>query len=253
MKKIFFAGMFITVIAAIIFIYGGENNFLVRGVREVFAPVMSRASEIQYNVKLSLLSAEELQKENEVLKKEITSRKDIYRYKQEVDRLESLLGLKNLLEEHTKTVAAKVISCKKADAIVINKGKNNGIKEGDAVVSTGGVVGRIADLGENYAVVSTILSPQSAVSVKNVRTGKPSVTEGDNALLDTGLCMMSFIEGPESVNAGDRLETSGGVVFPEGFMVGTVKEVGYDNSVTYATVSPAVDISQLYEVLVICR
>ena len=126
----------------------------------------------------------------------------------------------------------------------------DGINKGDAVISTAGAVGKVTEVGDDYSVVSTLLNPQVAVSVRIIRTGKPAVIEGDHK---TELCKMTFIEGPDSVNPGDFLETTGGVVFPEGVLVGQVKEVMYENAVAYATVSPVTDISALFEVLVICR
>ncbi len=253
MKKVIVSGAVITALSLLIYAFQGENNFLVNGVREAFSPCLTMASQIKYNLKLNSLSKEKLQAENEILKREIMSYKDSYRYKQEVERLEALLSTKKALENYAETVAAKVISCKKTDSIIINKGKNSGIKKGDAVIAINGVVGRVTDTGDEYSVVSTLSSPDVAVSVRIVRTGKPAVTEGDGELSKTGLCKMTFIEGPDSVNSGDFIETWGGVVFPEGVPVGRVKEVMYENSVAYATVTPVTAVSGLFEVLVICR
>ena len=253
MKKVFvFAGL-VTLLVAAIYLTGGENNILVNNTREVFSPVISKAAIIEQNIKLSLISTHDLQKENEILKKEITSQIDLYSYKREIERLESLLGLRAAMGEKGETLAAKVISCTKPDSIIINKGKENGINTGDAVISINGVVGRVSKAGDKYSVVATILNPQSAVSVRAVRTGKPAVVEGNLELLNSGLCKMSFIESSENIAAGDYLETNGGIVFPERIPVGVVREVKHENSLVYATVSPAVDFSKLFEVLVICK
>lgn len=253
MKKIFVSAALITILVVAIYLISGENNFLVNGAREVFSPVISKAITIEQNIKMSLTSTHDLQKENEILKKEITGYANLYSYRQEIERLEALLELRNTMEYAGETTVAKVISCSKPDTIIINKGGSSGISVGDAVISTQGVVGRVCEVGDKYAVVATILNTQSAVSVRAVRTGKPAVVEGNIELLNSKLCKMSFIEGAESIAIGDYLETNGGIVFPEGIPVGVVREVGHENSLVYATISPVVDFSKLYEVLVICR
>ena len=249
MKKIVISGALITVLVVVIYLMQGENNFLVSNAREVFSPLISKAATVEQNIKTSLISTEKLQKENEILKKEITSYTDLYEYKREISRLQMLLGLKDYMEDNFQTVAAKVISCAKPDSLIINKGKDSGIKPGDAVVSINGIVGRVNQVGNKYSVVATLLNSQSAVSVRSVRTGNPAIVEGENL----NHCRMSFIENPEGITSGDYLETNGGIVFPEGIPVGIVKEVTLENSLIHATVLPAVDFSKLFEVLVICK
>ena len=166
MKKVsVFAGL-VTLVVAAIYLTGGENNILVNNTREVFSPVISKAAIIEQNIKLSLISTHDLQRENEVLKKEITSQIDLYSYKCEIERLESLLGLRAAMGEKGETLAAKVISCTKSDSIIINKGKDSGINEGDTVLSINGVVGRVSQAGDKYSVVATILNPQSGEFVE---------------------------------------------------------------------------------------
>lgn len=249
MKKIFISGVLITVLIGAVYMAQGENNFLVNNAREVFSPAISKAATIEQNIKTSLLSAQQLQKENEILKKEIITRSDLYEYKREIERLQILVGLKNAMEESGNTVSAKVISSAKPDNIIINRGKDSGIKEGDVVLSINGVVGRVSRSGDKFSVVATVLNSRSAVSVRTVRSGIPAIVEGENK----GLCKMNFIENADSIAAGDYLETNGGIVFPEGIPVGVVKEVKHENSITYATVAPVVDFTKLFEVLVVCR
>ncbi len=249
LKKTLISAILITFLVGAVYLAGGENNFLVSNAREVFSPAISKAIAIEQNIKTSLTSTQKLQKENEILKKEVITRVDLDEYRRQIERLEILVGLKNAMEEKGNTVAAKVISCAKSDSIIINRGKDSGINVGDVVLSINGVVGRVSQTGDKFSVVATILNSQSAVSVRAVRTGKPAIVEGEGL----EFCKMNFIESAESIATGDYLETNGGVVFPEGIPVGVVKEVKHENSITYAIVSPAVDFSKLFEVLVVCR
>ena len=249
MKKIFISGVLITIVVLAIYLTQGENNFLISNAIEVFSPAISKAATIEQNIKTSLASAKELKKENEILKKEIISHGDLYEYRREIERLEILVGLKDAMAENGKTVAAKVISCAKPHSIIINKGKDSGIKEGDVVLSINGIVGRVSRTGDKFSVVATILNSQSAVSVRAVRTGMPAIVEGE----DETFCKMNFVESAENIAVNDYLETNGGIVFPEGIPVGVVKEVKRENSLTYAVVSPAVNFSELFEVLVVCK
>ena len=249
LRKTIVSAVLLTVFITSIYVAQGENNFLVSSAREVFSPAISKAAEIEQNIRTSLTSVQQLQKENELLKKEIISYGDLYEYRREIERLEMLVGLKKAMEENGDTVSATVISSAKSDSIIINKGKDSGIKVGDVVLSINGVVGRVSQTGDKFSVVATILNSESAVSVRTVRTGAPAIVEGDGA----DFCKMNFVDNAESIAAGDYLETNGGIVFPEGIPVGVIKEVKRENSLTYAMVSSAVNFSELFEVLVICR
>lgn len=198
--------------------------------------------------------------ENEKLIRQINElsreTRDAAQLREENERLQALLDLQNNTEGYS-TVAASVIAYSANnwyDTIEINKGLIHGLDVGNAVITPDGVVGRITDVGLNWATVSTVLNPDNAMGVKIGRTGDAAVVEGDEEIYSQGLCKMTFIDKGASIIVGDLLETSGsGGIYPAGLLVGAIREINSDNTgmLNYATVEPSVDFSRLYEVLVI--
>ncbi len=198
--------------------------------------------------------------ENERLVREINDinrqSRDSAQLREENERLQALLELKNNIEGYS-TVAASVIAYSDSnwyDTIEINKGLMHGLSVGNAVLTPDGIVGKITDIGLNWATVSTVLNPDNAMGVKIARTGDAAVVEGDGTLYSSGLCKMTFIDKGANIIVGDLLETSGsGGIYPAGILVGAIREINSDNTgmLNYATVEPLVNFSRLYEVLVI--
>lgn len=238
----------------------GDNNFLVSGMRTVFSPVLTLISGTAHKIKetqIYFTSIKSYKEQNDALAKENAELKlsalSSSEYKAENERLSKLLELQG--EMKFTTVAAKVVSYEPNnwyDTIVINKGTWSGIEVGDAVVAPGGIVGKVTETGAGYSIISTILSSENSVAVKARRCGLLSVVEGDTALSKQKMCRMSFIENTNEIKLGDVLETTGaGGVYPEGITVGTVKELKAENSIPYAVVEPSVNLTELYEVMVI--
>lgn len=254
-KKSVLAAVFITGVVILIFVILGSNNFAVSAVKTIFSPVLSLTAGVADTVgefKDYLIEMQVYREENERLTEELNavnrSNRDIAELKAENERLSQLLDLKSSLKY--VSVAARVVSYEPNnwyDTLVINKGTNDGVKVGAAVISSGGIVGKVTDAGIGWARISSLLNDENAVGVRIIRTGELAVVEGDTELSTQKYCKLSFFDG--TLAAGDALETTGEAgVYPEGIMVGTVIKVENEE---YAVVEPAVDFEDLYEVLVI--
>jgi rod shape-determining protein MreC len=239
------------------------SNPVSNAVRTVTAPIENGFAFISNKISETVQFVWEMDSykyENEKLVREINElsreTRDASQLREENERLQALLELKNNTEGYS-TVAASVIAYSKNnwyDTIEINKGLMHGLDVGNAVITPDGVVGRITDIGLNWATVSTVLNYDNAMGVKIGRTGDAAVVEGDEELCTSGFCKMTFIDKGASIIVGDLLETSGsGGVYPAGILVGAIREIDSDNTgmLNYATVEPSVDFSRLYEVLVI--
>lgn len=182
--------------------------------------------------------------------------RDAAGYREENEYLKELLELKENIKDYT-SLAASVIGCSNDGTysrIEINKGSLNGVSVGNCVVANDGAVGTVTAVGPNWATVSTIMNPDSAIGIRVTRTGGAGIAEGDAELAESGLCKMSFLDKNSNITVGDLLQTSGsGGVYPSGFMVGKVREIRSDNSgaLEYAAIEPSVDFAELYGVLVI--
>lgn len=196
---------------------------------------------------------EELTEENTELK---AINRDVTQYREENERLRELLELKQSMSDYS-TVAGEVIGYSENnqyDKIELNKGIANGIAEGNTVIASGGVVGRVTEVGQNWCVVTTIISADNAMGIKITRTGDAVVLEGDKELMSSGKCKMTFVNSDTNIVAGDLVETSGSAgIYPAGLRVGFVKVINSDNmgQVNYAEIEPSVKFDRLHEVLII--
>lgn len=137
----------------------------------------------------------------------------------------------------------------------INQGSSTGLSLNDPVITSVGLIGRVTDIAPNYAKVSTILSSQVNVGVYTMRTKATGVIENSTSTAEQGLCLMSQILKDADVDPGDVIVTAGqSGLFPEGIIVGTVKEVYDDpNGLSkHALIEPAEDcfaITTVYAVV----
>ena len=196
---------------------------------------------------------EALEAENLQLKQQ---NRDTATYREENERLQELLDLKDSIADYS-TVAARVISYSANnwyETIEINKGSMSGLSEGNAVITSDGVVGKITETGPNYSIVTTILDSSSAVGIRVSRTGGSGLVEGDSELAANNQCKLSFLDRSTPIIVGDVVETSGsGGIYPPGFIIGSIISVSADSTgnLKYAVIDPAVDFGNLHEVLVI--
>lgn len=161
------------------------------------------------------------------------------RYKQTLleAQLQKLLAIRNenlhlreLLSAsshaNARTMAAQILAVDAGNArqiLVINKGKRDGIFTGQPVLDAKGVVGQIIDVGIMTSTVLLISDGQSAVPVRNSRTGEHSILVGSNNISQLSLVNLSKTS---PILVGDILVTSGlGRRYPEGYPVGQVAKV----------------------------
>lgn len=196
---------------------------------------------------------ENLKRRNIELEKANRSREE---YINENKRLKELLDLREGMQ-NTKTVTARVVSYEPNswyDTVTINKGSNSNIKVDDAVITGLGLVGKVTEVGKNWARVSTILNIGNSVGAKLSRTGDLGIISGDAVLAENKKCKLEYLSNEKNVITGDVLLTSGfGGVYPSDLMIGRIDKIISDSSgnMEYATVTPSVDFSALYEVLVV--
>lgn len=114
-------------------------------------------------------------------------------------------------------------------SIVIDKGTNNGVADGMAVVDASGLIGIVDSVQSNYADVLLLVDRSSNVGV-NIITSSGYV----GAIVSGAGSLNSFSVsgvGPDSsIRIGDLVVTSGqfGAIFPANIPVGIVKNASYD-------------------------
>ncbi len=141
----------------------------------------------------------------------------------ENDRLRDLLNFK----QQTKMVvtSAQVIGRDLVidhNTITINKGTRDGIKAGQAVITTGGVLGYIFKPEPFTAHVMLITDRYAVVDGIVQRTRAHGIVEGKS---QNG-CALKYVERTEDVKEGDLVVTGGlDNIFPKGFPVAIVESV----------------------------
>jgi rod shape-determining protein MreC len=123
-------------------------------------------------------------------------------------------------------ISAKVVNnsvSRFTNFITINKGSDEGIESGMAVISPQGVVGKVKMTSKHFSVITSILNIDLMVSGVMKRTGYFGTIQWDGG--DPDYTKLNFIPRHVQPIAGDTIVTSGySGVFPEGIMIGTISD-----------------------------
>lgn len=107
--------------------------------------------------------------------------------------------------------------------IIINKGKNDGVKPDMGVLSQQGIVGVVRDASANYAIIQPILNPHSRFSCKIQGSNADGILVWEGG--DFRYAKLTQYPKYEKIAVGDTIITSGfSDFFPEGIKVGTVED-----------------------------
>ena len=164
-------------------------------------------------------------------------------------RLKDILDFKN--EIPYAAIPAEVIGrdpTNWSNSLIIDKGAVQGIKQGKAVISMRGLVGRVLELGRYSSRILLITDPNSKVGTVIQRNRQGGILVGR----PDGRCKMIYIALDSDVAKGDKVITAGfGSIFPRGILIGDVVAVGKEPGrlYKYAIVRPAQDMTKLEEVL----
>ena len=134
--------------------------------------------------------------------------------------------------------------------LIIDSGSQQGIEKGMPVVTERGLVGRITDVGSNWAKVMLIIDPSSSVNALIQTSRATGVVEGQVG----GSLVMKYLPQGETINVNDIVLTSGlGGNFPQKLIIGQVTAVHQRDIEMFqqADIRPTVDFNNLEIVLVI--
>ena len=170
------------------------------------------------------LSAENdrLRLENERLTNELARAREIAAQGQQAQELQQVRSQ----FEGYQFLDAGVISRDASNVralIAIDAGRSDGVREGMIVISEGSsLVGRVSRALDDYAWVTLITDPKSAVSARVQESRAEGVVAGNYS----GELTMEFVGQGAVVKEGDFVITSGvGGGYPAGFVIGRVSSV----------------------------
>ncbi|MDH3720925.1 MAG: rod shape-determining protein MreC [Desulfobacteraceae bacterium] len=166
-------------------------------------------------------------------------------------RLRNLLNFKKTITD--RVLSAEVIGKDPSPwfkTVLIDKGENDGVETGMAVVVPKGIAGQVTDVSANYSKVLLIIDHNSAVDALVQNDRARGIIQGDAA----GQCLFKYVLRKHDIKIGDIVVSSGlDGVFPKGLAVGYVSAVFKPKSGIFqdVTVSPYVDFEKLEEVLIV--
>jgi rod shape-determining protein MreC len=139
-----------------------------------------------------------------------------------------------------------------ANYLTIHRGFAQQVRPNMGVMGPQGIVGRVVNVSENFAVVMSLLNGQSNVVVKLKNGGERGTISWDG--ISPLLLTLKDIPKSAKVGKGDTVLTSQiSSLFPANIMVGTVYEIVPDNSSNFYTlkVRPSTNFSNIEYVYVI--
>ena len=118
--------------------------------------------------------------------------------------------------------------------LLIDKGRKDGIKKDMGVISANGIVGKIANVSENYASVISMLHPYSVISARF--TENQHLANVCWETTDYRFGTVKDIPLHLFPQKGDTLVTSGfSNIYPADIMIGTIEEMMDNNSKDFNT------------------
>jgi rod shape-determining protein MreC len=155
--------------------------------------------------------------------------------RQENKRLRDLLGATRGKLYHFQFAEMKQVALDPfSHKVWIDRGEEEGVVVGQAVIDGKGIVGQVEDVHRHFSSVRLISDPDHALPVQVNRTGLRTVAYGSG---ETSHLLMPNVPLQADVSPGDVIVTSGlGDRFPAGFPVGEVERVERDSGETFATV-----------------
>lgn len=179
--------------------------------------------------------------------------------KYELSNLRELFKLDEQYAQYDK-VGARIIARDSGNwfhSFVIDKGSKDGLTLDMNVMAGSGLVGRIVDIGPNWAKVISIIDDNSKVSGEVLSTSDKLIVFGDLELMKKGkIHFEQLIDSSKKVQVGDKIVTSNiSDKYLPGISIGYITEIETDaNNLTKSGyLTPVVDFEHLKEVLVILQ
>jgi rod shape-determining protein MreC len=142
------------------------------------------------------------------------------------------IRLRNVLEldkawQSMERATAPVISKAPSNykwAVIIGKGRADGIRQNMAVIDPEGLVGKVIQAERSQATVLLLIDPDAAAGARVEDARDTGVVRGNGA---SEYLSLEFVAADADVSIGDEIITSGydGGVFPPGIPIGLVAEV----------------------------
>ena len=218
--------------------------------------IVSLPIELSRELSTSVVTRKALLEENERLREEqLAMNFKLQRYsvlEEENKRLRELLESSIDLKE--KVLVAELVEVEMEpfkQQIVINKGNNDGVYDGQPVVDAGGIMGQIIHVGPFSSTVLLITDPSHALPVQLNRNGLRAIAVGTGR---DHVLVLEHLPTNADIKEGDLIVSSGlGRRFPRGYPVGIVSRIELEPGEPFANIKvmPSAKPGQSREVLLV--
>jgi rod shape-determining protein MreC len=170
----------------------------------------------------------------------------------ENNRMRALLGSAERVQE--KVLIAEIIGVDpdpNRSRIIVDKGSNDNVKIGQAVIDDRGLVGQVVALTLGTSTILLISDQTQAVPVRTLRGGLQIIVEGGGKKANL---VGRHVPNTADLQVGDSLVTSGlGQVFPSGYPVAVVSQFEPSPGNPFAMISavPSARLSSRSHVLIL--
>lgn len=238
----------------------GVSSAFQKSLRSITNPIRSSVNAVIHPVGSVVSGAfnySSLKKSNDSLKSEIETLKNqnllANKYQQEVQALTQLEHIP--FAQGLSSVAAQVDNYSPSNtqlSIDLDKGSKQGVKVGEPVVSSLGLVGRVVDVTSTSSTVLLISDPSSSVGVVFGASKNQGLAVGIGSF---NSLQVELVNPGTSLHAGEPMYTSGlqGGIYPANLPVGLVSTFSSTPGALQerVTISPNADLGHLQYVKVL--
>ncbi len=169
----------------------------------------------------------------------------------ETESLKRELGFKN--DSGFNTIPAEISffdPTNVRETVIVDKGKNQGVKTNMAVTSEGTLIGRVTEVYGNSSKILLITDPFSAIPAELTTIDATGLVQGQVGM---GL-VINQVPQETDLKKGETIVTSGlGGQYPKGLILGTVENVNKQNNSIFqsASLKTLVDFKSIERVQII--
>ena len=217
--------------------------------------VILQSVEYMDEVKADFRSREQMQVDNDKLKKEIfdlnLTNQKLREVVLENTRLKRLLKLKR--QSPHELIAARVIGSgneRGYSSLILNVGEADSVSRNMAVINSDGLVGKVISTSLHQSVVQILMNYDSWVDARLENSREvASITYRSSSWLD-----LEYVAHNIPVEPGEQVNTSGmSDIYPPGIKIGIVTDIEETDDALFKTirVKPAVNFFAVEEVFII--
>jgi rod shape-determining protein MreC len=246
--------LFFTNITAFEKTYLRTKSYLADGIGPALSVIGAPVRSISY-VFENYIDLIDVKRTNAELKKKLESMEfENQKIPELIKENERLKGLLQLVEERPKEfIAARVTGEDVMNwfkCIIIDKGRNAGVREKMPVITPAGVVGQAVEINKWHSKVMIINDTNSAVDAYVTGKHTRGIVEGTGHTI----LKLKYVQKNDDAEVGDKLITSGkDGIYPKGFALGIIISINKNVPGLFADIDvmPHNNFKKLDEVLVV--